>query len=268
MDSSMSLLSFVARAENRITVLLALGDGPQTRAALQDETGIPRATLSRILADFRDRDLVTREGHEYRPTQLGRILASELASAQHAIDTARAVQTLSSHLPLDDLDLDVTALAGADVTLPTTFDPMAPVTHAAEAVEHTTHVRTFCYSVVHAPILAALNAVGGSGQRVEGVVAAGVLDVVGEDPELAAAARDLFESGAVDVYLHEGAIEPQLIVVDDRTMFLVTDDNGAIQGLVDTTDDAIRAWAVDYFDALKQSATPLTPEAARARLSS
>jgi predicted transcriptional regulator len=78
MDSPIDLVSFVTRSESRTEVLLTLATREQTRPELQDETGIPRATLSRILADFRDHDLATRDSHQYQTTLLGDLVATEL----------------------------------------------------------------------------------------------------------------------------------------------------------------------------------------------
>ena len=265
MCPSFDLVSFVTRAENRVEALLTLAPGPLTRPELEAETDIPRTTLSRVLADFRDRDLVSREGHHYRTTPFGALVATELESLFESVESTRALQTLAGWLP-EDLADDFDRLATADVTLPTPVDPMAPVKRAASVVEGADHVRTFCYSVVHAPILAALRGVAGQGQRLEGVIAAGVFDVVAADPDLAERARELFESGRVDLYLYDGGIEPQLIIADRTTMFLVTDEEGAIQGLVETGEASILPWAEELFESLRDEAEPVGPEAAAERL--
>lgn len=262
MGSSIDLISFVMRAENRVDVLLTLASEPGTRPDIQDETGIPRATISRILTDFRDSGLVERNGHLYRTTPLGDLIATELESLCASVESTRALQTLAGWLPLDDLGVDFDRLATAKVTLPTPFDPMSPVKRAARVVENATHVRTFCYSMVHAPILAALRGVAEKGQRLEGIVAAGVLDVVKDDTELAKAAGELFASGDVELYVYSEGIEPQLVIADDRTLFLVTDTEGAIQGLVETDDEAIMPWAEGMFESLKRNADPLSSDEA------
>jgi predicted transcriptional regulator len=271
MGSRIDLVSFVARAENRGEVLRALASSSRTRPELLAETGVPRTTLSRILADFRDRDLVARDGHRYRTTPLGAHLATELESLFASVETVRALQTLAGWLPLEDLGVEFDRLAAAEVRLPTPPDPMTPVKRDAAVVGTVDHVRTFCYrgySVLHAPILAALRGVTGRGQRLEGVIAAGVLDVVASDPELTASARELFESGSVELYVYEGGVEPQLIVADRTTMVLVTDGDGATQGLVETGDGAILSWAGETFEALKREAEPLSPEITAERLAS
>lgn len=266
MDEARTLVTFVTRAESRIETLLALASDPQTRQELQTETDIPRATLSRILADFRDRDLLVREGHTYRLTTLGARLASELQTVFDAVEEARAIETVNEWLPTDELAIDLAALSTVEVTLPTPVDPMAPVKRAAAIVGDSSLVRAFCYSVLHAPILAEARAVIDEGQRFEAVLADAVLEIVAADHELAAPARELFEAGQATVFVYEGAIEPQLIIAGETTMFLVTDDDGAVKGLVEIDDQSILPWAERTFEQLKSDATPLDAEEFAERL--
>lgn len=262
MDGALDLVAFVTRSENRVRALRGLADGPATRPELQADTGVARPTLSRILADFRDRDLVERETHRYALTPLGRFVASELGALLESVEEMAALQALAGWLPLDDLGVDLADLGDVTVALPTPADPLAPVKRAARVIEDVGDVRAFCYSVVHAPILAECRNVTDRGHRFVGVVASDVFRVVADDPELAGRLRELLANGAAEVYLHEGAIEPQLILAGDRTMFLVTDDEGAIQGLVEVGDPAVQRWARETFEAVRAAAEPLEADRA------
>lgn len=259
MTPPLDLLAFVTRSENRVDALRALADGPATRVELQNATGIARPTLSRILADFRERDLATRESYTFAVTPLGESLASGLVELLDTIETAQAIQAVAAWLPLADLDVAVGDLDPVSVTLPTPTDPLAPVERAARAIEGVEHVRAFCYSVVHAPILAECRNVTDRGSRFEGVVAATVLEVVADQPELRERVRDLVAAGSAELSVREGAIEPQLIIAGRTTMFLVTDDEGSIQGLVEIGDEAVLPWAEATFESLRAEAEPLTP---------
>lgn len=263
MDSSFELVSFLTRSENRVTVLQSLEEGPASRVELQESTAIPRATLSRILADFRDHELVVRDGHSFELTPLGDHIAEELADLLSSVESMAALQAVSPWLPLDTLGVSITDLAGLEVTLPTPVDPMAPVKAAATVIDDTEHVRGFCYSVIHGPILAECRNVIERGHRFEGVIAEGVLDVVASDQELAERLMVLLTDGAADVYVLADAIEPQLIIADGITMFLVADDEGAIRGLVTIGDESILPWAHRTFEDLKRAAEPLAPARAR-----
>jgi predicted transcriptional regulator len=262
MDGAYELVAFLTRAENRVTVLHVLERAPATRVGLQDETGIPRATLSRILADFRDRSLVTRDGHRYELTPLGGHLATELSSLFSSVESQIALQTVAEWLPLDELGLAVEDLKEIEVTLPTPIDPMAPVKAAAEAIDNVDHVQAFCYSVLHAPILAECQNVTERGQRFQGVIAEGVLDVVSSDPELAERLIDLLTHGQADLYVFDGVIQQQLVIADRLVMFLVADEEGAIQGLVSIDDESIIPWAEATFESIRRKAEPITADRA------
>ncbi len=263
MDSSFELVSFLTRSENRVTVLDALDDRPASRVELQESTAIPRATLSRILADFRDHELAVRDGYRFELTPLGDHVARELAGLLSSVESMAALQAVAHWLPLDSLELSISDLKGVDVTLPTPIDPMAPVKAAAEVIDDREHVRGFCYSVIHGPILAECQNVIERGHRFEGVIAEGVLDVVASDPKLAERLSELLTDGSADLYVLTDVIEPQLIIADETTMFLVADDDGAIRGLVTIGDELILPWACRTFEEIKQAADPLPPARAK-----
>lgn len=266
MNAAFELLSFVLRSENRLAALRALSTDPTSRADLQAASGIPRATLSRILADCIDRALVERTGREYALTPLGVRLVEELSGVFEATERLQALQTLSGWLPVEELDVDLFALDDLGVTLPSRLDPVAPIGRAAEAVGDADLVRGFCYSLLHAPILAMTRDMVESGSRFEGVVSAAILDAVTADPELVAPVRALLETGQATVLVYDASIETQFIIADGRVLFLVTDPEGAIQGLVETAEPAVADWAEGRFGALRAAAEPLDPDILDERL--
>lgn len=261
MEPAYELVAFLARSANRLATLRALSTEPRRRSAVQKATGIPRATLSRILADCRDRDLVERTGSEYALTPLGDRLVDELEALIGVIDRSRALQTLATGLPLDDLDVDLFGVEDLSVTLPSRIDPMAPVRRAANVVESADVVRGFCYSLLHAPILAMTRDIVETGGRFEGVVSADILSKVASDPELVGPVGELLRTGRAEMHIYQGGIDPQFILTEDQVIFLVADDEGAIQGLVETTDPALRPWAEERFEAHRAAAEPVDPDA-------
>lgn len=257
MDPGFELLAFLGRSENRLATLRALSREPGRRSAVQEATGIPRATLSRILADCQDRDLVERTGPEYALTPLGGRVVDELEGLLAALDRSRELQTLADGLPLDELAVDLFGVDDLSVTLPNRVDPMAPIGRAATVVESAGVVRGFCYSLLHAPILAMTRDIVDSGARFEGVVSAEVLRVVMGDPDLVAPVEGLLETGQATLFVHEGGIEPQFIIADDRVLFLVADEDGGIGGLVEVGEPAVQPWARARFEAFRDAAEPV-----------
>jgi predicted transcriptional regulator len=261
MDPAFELVAFVARSENRLATLRALSAAPRRRSAIQDATGIPRATLSRILADCGRRALVERSGPEYALTSLGERFVAGLDDLFEAVDRQRALQTLAGGLPTEELEVDLFTVDDLSVTLPNRIDPMAPVGRAAAVVESADVVHGFCYSLIHAPILAMTRDIVDSGARFVGVVSAEVLEVVVQDPELVGPVEDLVETGKAEIYVYDGGIETQFIIADDRVLFLVAEEDGSVQGLVETGEPAIRPWAVERFEAYRADAEPLDHDA-------
>lgn len=260
MDPPAGLVAFVMRSENRLVALCRVAEGPTTRSTLQETTGIPRATLSRILADFRERDLLDREGRTYVPTVLGVRLARELERVFAAVEEATALQTVATWLPRRDLDVALADLEDVRITLPQIADPMAPVRRAAAVVGEADTVRGFCYSVLHVPILTETAAVVREGRTFEGVVARAVLDVIAADAELRTAVEALAGSGRASLWIYDGPIGPQFIVADEVVAFLATSGEGTIQGLVETRDDRLRPWADRTFEAYRSAADRVDPD--------
>lgn len=260
MHPAFELLSFVARSENRVEALMALEAGPASRSALQEATGIPRATLSRTLADFRDRDLADRTGYAFTITPLGRLLARELRSLFDSMEVGVELQSLAPWLPLDELGIDVEDLRGARVTLPTPVDPLAPIHRTADRLTASDRVRGLCNNVVHELLATLSDAVVETGLQVDVVVTADAFDTVTADPTTSRAVRDMVGSGRLDLAVCPEWI-PQLAIEADGTVMLeVTDDEGAIHGLVETENDAVRSWFESAFAGYGGAADRVTPE--------
>lgn len=260
MHPSFELLSFVARSENRVEALLALESGPASRSAVQESTGIPRATLSRILSDLRDRDLADRSGHVFTITPLGRLLARELRSLFDSLEVGVEIQSLAPWLPLDELGIDVEDLRGARVTLPTPVEPLAPVHRTAERLTASDRVRGLCNNVIPELLSTLSDAVVEAGLRVDVVVTADALEAVRADPTASRAVGAMLASGRLDLAVCPERV-PQLAIEADGTVMLeVTDDEGAIHGLVETENDAVRSWFESAFAGYRDRTDRVTPE--------
>lgn len=260
MDSQIELVTFVSRAENRITTLRTLADSPQTRQELEDATEIPRATLSRILADCRDRELVTKTNYEYAVTQLGEVLITELESVFESVAAMETLQTVRQWLAIDAYDIPTDGFSDADVIVPTPTDPMAPVRRAEELLAGASRVRILAYSMVPGCLAAVWRAVTDGRQTFEGVLTHSAVQTMVDDPEMATHARDIFGDGNAKGYVHPDEMLPLLFVVDDVVFIAVVSDGGTIQGHIETTNASVMSWATDTIDRYVAEAEPLRPE--------
>ncbi|WP_255195537.1 helix-turn-helix transcriptional regulator [Halorarius litoreus] len=253
------LVSYLARSENRVTVLLELATGSRSRAALQDETGIPRATLSRILAQLRDRELVVREGHDYRLTPLGTYLAHELGSLLDATAALQSLQRLREWLPFEEADIPLARLGDAEVLEPSETDPLAPIRRAESLLATGATVRLTGNSVVPSCLAIVCDRVTAGEQVFECVVSPGAVEVIAADPTMREQCETLVAAPDATLLVYDGRVPSALFVVDDVTFFAVTDDTGAIQGHVQTADPAVHEWATARIARYAEAAEPLEP---------
>lgn len=257
MDSGLDLVTFVARAPNRVEVLVTIAGAAGTRSELQEATGIPRATLSRILADFRDRDLVHREGHEYAVTPLGKLLADELGSLFEAVEALTTLGNVRQWLSLEAFEFPVERLADADVVVPSTPDPTAPIRRAETLLAEAGRVRLVANSMIPGCLEAVWRAVTAGHQTLEWVTTPDALAVVADDPTFARWTRDLLQSDSSAGYAHEEGFPQALFVVGETVFTPVSDDAGTVRGHVETDDDVVRAWAEETIDGYVEAAAPV-----------
>lgn len=237
------LVMFLTRAENRIAVLMTLTSGPYDRRGLQETTGIPRATLNRILADLRDLGIVTRIDGEYVATRLGEIIASELRSLFDMLETVEILSTIEQWLPTDSADFDLTTLAASNVTIPTPSDPLAPIERAFEAVLEADGFWAVSRSATPDTLEASRRAVFDGRGVCEVVISSDIFDVIAVDPTIEAKLREIDDTDHIGLFVHEGKVRHNLAVVDGTVLLRVHDGEEAIKALVATRDDAVRSWA-------------------------
>ena len=260
MNRSLDLVTFVTRAENRVEALLLLSTAPATRPELQEATDIPRATLSRILADFDDRELLDRDGYEYVLTPLGKLLATEIRSLLDSVEAMQRLEDVRRWLSIDEFDFPVERLADADVVVPSPQDPTAPIRRMEELFGEARRVRLVANSVVPGCLEALWREVIAGRQTLEWVTTTAALEVVDDDPELTQWTRELLGTGDASVYVHEEGSPQVLGIVDEAVLTPVSDGTGAVQGHVETEDDVVRSWAEEAIDAYVRDAEPLEAE--------
>lgn len=261
MDSPIELVGFLTRSSNRVATLRALVDGPQTRPELQETTGIPRATLSRILADFWQRELLSKGGHHYRTTPLGDYLAGQLRSMDRAIETVQQLQSIERWLPLDAFDFDLLDLVDAEVIVQTPADPHAPVKGILPTLTTAGHVRGLCDNAVHEAIVAEWRAVTAGRQVFEAVLTADAVAVLAADPERRSQFGDVLAAEDTEGLVYDGEIPCLVVIADDTVLLEAADEDGAIKAFVLTRNPIVRSWAETTFEDYKQSADPVGVEA-------
>lgn len=253
-ESPLEILQFLAGSDNRVTVLAFLTTGATfTRSELQTETGIPRSTISRILSELGDRELVSRVGHRYEATPLGRFLAGRLHSVFDSIEAMQRLQTLLRQLSDADPDTTFTDHTRSEILTPTSSDPGAPTRRFTDLFYAATHVRLFVPTAI--PVLFEVDSpVGEEKQTFEVVIPRTAFEVKRNDSRSAPKLRDVIASSDVTLFAYDGDIPYFAGTIDEIAVVGLTNDAGTIQGYVETGNETVRSWTEAIVEAYQQNA--------------
>lgn len=251
-------VSFLARSPNRVAVLDALRrGGPLDRRVLRDRFDVARTTLQRNLDALAERGWVRETDAGYVATPAGAAVARDLATLRDTMDAAGRLRPVLQWLPDDALDLDLHALADADVVTADSSDPYAPVDRHVDALERADRVRALLPAVGLRAMAAARERVRADGSEYDLVVEPGVADTLRHDPGYAAGVDELVASGQVAVRVHDGEIPYYLGLLDDAVQLGVSDATGMPRALLESDDATVRDWASGVYDEYRADADPV-----------
>ncbi|MFD1514073.1 helix-turn-helix transcriptional regulator [Halomarina rubra] len=254
-------ISFLARSASRVQVLETLASGTHDRAELQATTGIPRATVGRIVTEFEGRGWVKHDGHNYTTSPLGGFLIAEFRSLVDGVTTMQKLRGVIEWLPTDEFDFPLSRFADATITLSRASDTTAPVARAAELVEAGDDVSILAFGSAPPVVEAAWRTTVDGTQSFEIIFAADTLDTLTADPEMGALLCDLARCTRGTVRRHDGTVPYNLAVIDGTANFALIDEHGAPAALIESTDEAIRSWTVSTIDRYRDESELLDPDA-------
>lgn len=253
-DSPPEILRFLARSDDRITILTALTtDASFTRSELQTETGVPRSTLSRILNELEDRELVSSVGHRCEVTPFGRFLAERLHSVFDAIEVMQRLQTLLKQLPDTDHDVTFTDHAGSEILTPTSADPGASTRRFADLLHAASRVRLLIPAAISV-LFEVDPAIGSEKRTFEVVIPRVALEMKRDNPRSSQQLRDAIVPGEVTLFAYDGDIPHFAGTIDEVAVVGLTDDAGTIRGHIETSDETARSWTEAIVTAYRRDA--------------
>lgn len=260
MGSALDDVTFLARSANRVRVLDALVEERRTRHELEELTGVPRATLGRILADFEGRGWAIRTGGGYRATTKGVLLAAAFRNLLDTIRTLERFDDLIKWFPVEEVMFDIRALREARVTTPSQLNTLDPITRFVTLIEGAERVRLLGAQHTPPTFEAMWVATVEEGrQRTELVLTAPLIDAMLARSPDRTYLRDLVACGRADVYRIDGDIGYTCASVDGIVVFSLSDTHGASQALVESDDSAIHMWFETSFARHRHEATLLEP---------
>jgi predicted transcriptional regulator len=262
MTSPLEDIDFLARSEHRVDALRRFREGPADRGDLTVATEASKATISRLLNEFEDRNWVVRDGHEYELTDPGEFVAEEFLRLVGRMGTEHALRDVWQWFPTEYPGCTMSLFAEANIWKLGSESPYDPISRFVELYESAHTVRAISdhhpkpgYFEMFSKGLAAgmEHHVINSPALMEQILK-GIYEVTGT-PEVI---REAVESGRFTRLAHDSIpTNDTILIFDDRMAVVCRDDNGVSQAMVDTDAPEAVAWAESVFEEFRSEARPV-----------
>lgn len=272
-------IAYLSRSRNRVLVLAALTadttpPGHETPGheprALRETTGVSEATLNRVLNGFQERGWVRRgEEGRYRATPEGEHVAEafepvvgSMAALGQLGEAAAVVPTGDPGPRADDgFSIALRHFQGATVRTPDSWDPTDPWRYYAELLDGASTFRSLVYIGPSREIMAAMREEADSGDLSStGVFGQPLVERFRQSPDVGPNQSDL-EPDGMRIFSYDGHLPCNLWVVDETVVLensqVATVEPGTI---VETDDEAVRAWALELIDAYIDASEEVRPD--------
>ncbi len=250
-------LEFVTRSPCRIRILETLRDGdPVSRDTLQDEVDVVRTTLQRNLTGLIDRGLIRERERRYEITPAGSLAAAGVSTALERVGAADRLRPVLERLPATEFGFDIERLVDATVIEATTANPYAPVDYHADSLTDMDRARLLLPATGADPLESSRSAIE-AGATFELVATESVAETLQTESPVADEFAAIADYDGVSLSVVDDEIPFYLGIVDEVVQIGVHDDSGLPTALLETTDDDVREWAIDRFEAVEQRSTPI-----------
>lgn len=246
-------IQFLARANTRIRAIQLLAEQPRDRDELIERLDISRATMSRLLRQLEDRDWVTQDGAQYTTTRFGAAMATDITQLLDTATTIRQFQGIAQYLPFDELGIEFHHLRGARITEATSADPAAPARRVGQLLDSANRTRILKQAIDPNASRPHYEAVIQGQQQTEVILTDEAIHTVNETRETRQWFQEMIAND-VPVYRYDGNVPINLKIIDETVVISVTDDNGLLPALIETTDEAIFSWATETFESYGEQA--------------
>lgn len=257
-DPTLEAIEFLARSKNRIVVLETLTDGPMERHELEEATGIPRPTVTRILNDFTTRGWSSSSNRTHELTQLGAYVTDEFTTFFERMRVATTLDDVVEWLPEEPFDFDLACLTSAEIVRPQKTDASAPTTRIVRRLEAADRAQVMTYTILPEAFRVCREKTVEGDQELEVVFDPETVTTLATDPRNIEQAREMLETGRVSFYASKRPVPYVLVIPDDEVVVIcLTGSDGVPRAVIDTDDETILSWARDEFEATRTKATPL-----------
>lgn len=254
---------FLARSENRITLLRLIATEEHTRAELADETGVSQATLGRILEEFQDRSWIRHDGNKYVITPTGRLVSTGVDELLEALAADQTLREVVPYLPADAMSFDLRLLANAEITRPTRTRPSAPLQTLLRLMESTKRLWAVSHTLNEQSLATVHERVSDGSLQFDAVLAVDAYTALANDDTAWKQVIDLVDADQAALYVSHEPIPLALGLSEQLVNLLLRDNDGVVRASVETTDETVVEWGHKTLNEYREAATLLDREAAK-----
>lgn len=255
-------VAFLARSEHRVRVLTILARGICTRDELGEKVGVTRVTLSRILGDLADRQLIVRHPSEntYELTRFGELVHRDFTKLLETVSIGRAYPGVVERLPTDWFNFDLRYLADGELVANDGGDPLSAARVVANAVQNASSRDALLGTFLSLPLYTFEEALR-AGDEPDGAVIldADVAETMLTDPDLLNRWQQIEAIADTPVYYRlDERVPCALSLIDDETVFLTIDGERENDfDVIRCTHPEVVEWTDGVIEEYRGKATPL-----------
>ena len=247
-------IELLARSEHRVQILdLLYEHGSLEKHALGERLDASRTTVGRNLDALEEQGWIRRTNAHCSITRQGELVAEAFADLVSEVELTDKLQSFMQWVPEGTLDIDLSLLADAEVTLAEPGDPWAMINKQVQLIKRTEWYRVVLpFTGLHATE-AANEQIVQNGAQGELVVEPDIADLYRSSPEYAELWGEMEENGRLELFAHDGTLPYSLGVFDDTVQVVVAEGDDP-RALLETTSETVREWALEQYHEHKRRA--------------
>ena len=261
-ENTVEYIAFLTRSEHRFHVLDLLADGANSREELRNRLDATRVTLSRILRDLEDRNLIQQRTSDggYELSSFGEAVHCDLVRLQRTITAGQTYPKLISRLPTDWFDFDLRCLADGKHVHRKSEDPLAAARVIANAIKGGFSCESLVGTFTTLPMYGYERAIqNGNEPKVRVVFDSNVTETMVEDASLRETWREIqSQVGSTVYYSLDERIPCTIDLVDIETVFFTVDrEQETGFDIISCSHPDVVAWADRVIGEYRDRAVPL-----------
>lgn len=263
-EGALKDIAYLSRSDNRLLVLTTLTEGPHTRRELEERTGVPRATLGRIVNEFEERNWAERttEG-DYVATSTGHHIATQFTPFAESIEAIRRLGEVLEWLPTDELSIGLHHFSDATVRRPEQDDPMEIIDYFTHLIRDASEFRILTHFAPTEAFAETMRDRLATNRLTATYVLTGELvEYLRDHRDRRDRWRDCLKAGA-HVYRYQGHIPCNLFIIDQKVLIKKSGPESVHESYavpIESESGAVRSWAHELIDKYQENADQIDIE--------